>query len=373
MNDERLDELVAATSPISDAMVRSLDLGAAETELMEAIMATTPTTDLGTVGDTSPRPRRRRTRRYRVAVGLVAAVAAVTIAVVGVATRPDTETAPTGSYTEVPLDPSRPHILLDREGWSITYVGEEEARMPTADSPLVRLGQMSFEGPGGELAVVWEDVSQYENVVGPYSDPSAPYTPLDVPNDLGLKVTVYIQNAGPEPESPYLTAFATVDGARYFLRFILHGIDQASFGELIGSLVSVSAEDWYASMPDDVVLPDEKPAEVDALLATMPVPPSFDSDEFHDNTLIESPDTLRRRLVMAVACVWRDEWETAVAASDDSGEQAAIEAFVTMPGWSFTVDGSTEQLEQWADEIADGTLTPPQVFGNLGYSCDGGI
>jgi hypothetical protein len=81
MNDDELDRMLAHAAPITDGQVAALGLRDAETELMEEIMATTPTEVR--LARTTGGPARGRRLRYRlVAVGAVAAAAAAAVLLV---------------------------------------------------------------------------------------------------------------------------------------------------------------------------------------------------------------------------------------------------------------------------------------------------
>lgn len=156
MNDQELDELVAAAAPVSEAWIAALDLGDAETELMEEIMATTgtpepvlpepstePGMEPGMEPPGQPPPERSPTggtaRRFKLAVVGVAAALLVGVVVVR-ATGGGGDGDDGTSDVQTPSEAAVPPMLADPrpEGFEVRMVEPAEglAPAPPSDGPI---------------------------------------------------------------------------------------------------------------------------------------------------------------------------------------------------------------------------------------------
>jgi hypothetical protein len=167
MNDEELDKLVAATDPIGDVRVASLDLRDAETELMEEIMARSASEVILTADLPAP-SRRRRRRRVLVAAAAVVAVAGAAVTVLALRSGSDDDgSKPDDVSTQGLVE--LPHLIADPapEGFdppiidAPSHVPPRDANgVPVPDGYLRLYGDVGAEEPSSDLVVE----------VAPYTD-----------------------------------------------------------------------------------------------------------------------------------------------------------------------------------------------------------
>jgi hypothetical protein len=357
MNDERLDALLAATNPTSDASIRSLDLGAAESELMEEIMATTSQTDLGMVGS-PPGPTADPRRRYRLVVGLVAAAAAIAVAIVGVRMATD-ETMPSSEPTPVDLDPTAPHVLLDLPGWSMDYVYEDESLMVETGT-TVRSGESRFTDGEHDLSINWYLADQYE---GYYDDRSEVSAREDV-TVLGHPASMVTYGE---------TEFAAMvePTGDYFMEVRGDLGSKPAYLDALAALRSVSVEDWYAALPADAVVPIERGRVVDEMLAPIPVPSGFDATALRTDPWVKTRYHVAADVTSAVTCAWAQQWDAARTGGDEAGAQAAVDAMTSSTTWPILVEiapdgGFAQMVWEIAGEMAAGTLDVATLEESIG-------
>jgi hypothetical protein len=140
---------------------------------------------------------------------------------------------------------------------------------------------------------------------------------------------------------------------------------QAAYDEALAGLEVVPAETWITTLPDDTVLPSQRAAVVDEMLADVPLPDGFDVEP-----LRSEPEALQSRYHVgaaatgAVTCTWIDRWVDAGAAGDDATVQAAVAAMATSHDWA--VLGEMAPDGGWSGvvwEYADALATDAPVSG----------
>jgi hypothetical protein len=167
MDDEELDQVVAATDPIGDARVASLDLRDAETELMEEIMAPSASEVILTADLPAPFRRRRR-RRVLVAAAAVVAVAGATVTVLALRSGSDDKgSKPDDVSTQAVVE--LPRLIADPapEGFDPPII-DAPSQIPPRDANGVPVpagylrlyGDVGAEEPSSDLVVE----------VAPYTD-----------------------------------------------------------------------------------------------------------------------------------------------------------------------------------------------------------
>jgi hypothetical protein len=91
------------------------------------------------------------------------------------------------------------------------------------------------------------------------------------------------------------------------------------FAGLLRSLRTTTLRDWLAAVPEQVVRLDERPHEVDAMLADVPLPPGFDTADLKRGELVKDRYQLGATVISAVSCEWIDRWAAARRAGDRAG------------------------------------------------------
>ena len=131
----------------------------------------------------------------------------------------------------------------------------------------------------------------------------------------------------------------------------------------MATLEVLPAETWVTLVP--AVLPSQRPAVVDGMLADIPLPPGFDPEAVRASTpAVPGPYHVGADVTGAVACGWIDSWVAARAAGDSAAAQAAVDALATAHDWDVLVE--MEAQGDWPGvlwEYADALSTDGPVSG----------
>ena len=342
MNDTAIDRLVRDADPAPRAELAALDLRDAADALLEEIMSTPETEQIG---------RRRRSLRSRLVTGVAAA--AVITAAAGVPAwlaERDGAGAPqaiggdgsTGIYSAaaVRVAERNPRLLIDEPGWVATTVyGFTHDR-----------GTIEFSRDGRALEMNWYPADAYDAYRRDRLDVSRPER-VTVDGHAGDLYT-YAKN-------DFAVMLAPDGGSFVELRTSARGwTDRADFLAVLSHVRKASVEEWLAALPDEIVKPDGARDAVEAMLADMPEPPGFELAP-----LLELGPSDRYQLgaavSRAVSCGWFAAWERAVAAGDDGARERAVAALATSRSWSILREMDArgdypEAVWQLADQVVAG-------------------
>lgn len=217
-----------------------------------------------------------------------------------------------------------PRYLIAGDGWRVTRVDEFE-----------RDGEMTFERGSVAFELAWS-AGGYEAWLDDRAH-DADRLP-DVEVDGGQAAAVF---AGKD-DSGFFTALWRAGD--FTLEFRVPGrasssarfepwarLSATEFVDALRSLRIATLRDWLAAVPEKVVRLDERPREVDAMLADVPLPPGFDTAPLKRGELVKDRYQLGATVIGAVSCAWIDRWAAARRAGDRAGaaEAAAAMARVT--------------------------------------------
>lgn len=357
----------------------------------------------GDAGPGSPRPRRRRVLALVAAAAVVVtAVAAVTLAgdgsggeqvsdltsdegdrlgpedggeAPGVA--PDVAATPP-TAEDLAVAAALPTIAPAGDEWAITYF----------DAPTAEEGDMSISAVGPDagddparIDLWWAAASLHDEWVAAAEETWGPGTATTV---AGQPATVVGQGAasaptgsdgGPLAEPGVAVSADGTDPARgpYFSAFLVVGdhavtmtgsfASREEFDAALATLEHLPAETWVTRVP--AVLPSQRPAVVDGMLADIPVPPGFDVEALRTPApAVRGPYHVGSEVTGAVACGWIGSWVAAREAGDTAGVQAAVDAMATSHDWDVLVE--MESQGDWPAvlwEYADALPTDAPVSG----------
>jgi hypothetical protein len=278
-----------------------------------------------------------------------------------------------------------PTIATDLDGWGVVYVdaptaGEGDLTLSDVDGPGT-VGSVPAGTPG-RLDIRWAAGEEYDawvadaeqglgagvatTVAGQPAltfsyEQTAPAGPgiatTDDPPDAGAG-----EEAGPAAGTSYMTVWRLGDHA---LQATGTFASPADHDALLASLVVEPPEVWAASLPADAILPSQRAATVDAMLADVPTPTGFDAGPLRSQpAAVHDRYQVGAHVTGAVACAWIESWVAASAAGDTAAVQAAVDAMATSHDWDVLV-GMTDDGD-WAEvlwEYADALPTDGPVSG----------
>ncbi|HEY3714918.1 MAG TPA: RNA polymerase sigma factor [Jatrophihabitantaceae bacterium] len=128
--------------------------------------------------------------------------------------------------------------------------------------------------------------------------------------------------------------------------------------ERLGERLRLDVDTWLGAMPASVVEPADARATVDAMLASLPLPPGLDRQRLYQQ---ETRDRYQVGATVsgAVACGWLDQWVAAERSGDAQKLKQAADALATSHGWKVLNDMNAEgdypeALWEYASQVAKG-------------------
>lgn len=273
--------------PITDEQVRDLPLREGRQALLGELLRDEPATRRV--------PAAWRTPRRTALVGLAAAS---TVALIGLGPLflgdggpgepSDRSSSWAGAGPGVYADGD--WVVADDPAWDLTYVrdaGDER--------------EVTYDAPGGvEVAIHQRPAAAHDSYREDRADVSAP-TDLSL---LGSPAERFDYSADDH------AVIAEPVGA-FFLEVRVSGVDVAGLAAVLDVLQPVAAGELAAYLPDDVVLAADQPAALDALFATVALPPGLDrgagvsaAAADLDGATVATTYTLGVAVVDTLVCGW---------------------------------------------------------------------
>jgi hypothetical protein len=380
MKTHDLDSRLKAANPFPREALAALELGPAEAELGDGIVAQPAGADLSADGVArAPRGRRRRT--------LVAAAGALAVAAAGLVlllSGGGAENGPNRAYAAdlVRFAEASPRLLLEGPGWRVQNVTQYRSR----------------EGIEGQMEFVTGKSIPYETIRisgGPKRERATGMFPPSVrqrrvelwwrPGTLAGAIA--LQRQGPHPHGqrwvrlPVLDTVATVDtraefyvnqggpGNRRMVAFWSEGgyvlqlttavPDLAAFEERLDWLTQVDTQTWLDAMPAKVVKAADHDAVVREILKGIPVPATFSPAKVPDEGLTTDRYQVGAKVTATVSCLWFLQWAEARRSGDRAAELEAVRAMASSRRWpilrEMSKDGAfSETIWQLAKEMPGG-------------------
>ena len=340
MNDEQLDEAVRDADPCRPDTLRHLD-GAKQT-LLEEIMSELPPDRVVT-------PLRRRPALGRIA-GAVAAAAAVTAILVGGSTMlrghdaPPT-TADGGGFSAGALQAAEksPRLLIDEPGWkAVTVYGFAK-----------KDGTISFQKDTLQLEMNWYAADDY----GSYHRDR-----LEVSKPEAVKVDGWPADVFTYSSSDFAVMLRPRDGSFVEMRTgsatTANKWTRAKFDTTVSHVKRVDAATFLAALPPEIVTPDKVDDAAQKVLADVPLPPGFNSDELADLG-VNDQYQFGAEVTSKIGCGWIREWDRARKAGDHAAAKKAADAMAGSHQWKVLNDMNAagdwpEVFWELSDKLAAG-------------------
>lgn len=347
MTDDEIGRLLAAADPLRREALRPVAAPAPDPWLREAIMTTTSTS--------TPRLPRRSPIRSRFAIPLgVGALTATALLGLTVLT-PIGDRAPgtaddrpvVGAAAPAPPTPSAPlpapYAAVLAPGWGVVSAVGLAAGVPAPDGDAVYVN-----GPD-KLDLHLEPADRYE---GLRADRAS--TGTVVADRIGDSEAQVIDQGAGQFQALWVIGDRT---------FELSGASFDSVTEFRDVAASVVLDYAGPSRIDaGSVAPGEYGAEVDRLLAGVPLPPGLTAADLSDSPSIMERETVGTWAYRAVACSWIERW--AEAGPEDPARAEAVTAMGTVGTWPDLAGLPVgEDIETLAAGMAAGGIAPPSVEG----------
>lgn len=361
MNDREIGDLIRALEPGGAPGLEGM-LREAGQELLEEIMSGPEENGRRfTVEDPvhltpgSPRSERKWSagRGLLVAAAVLVVVAAAVLAPRAFFDRKETVApaapvpSPTSSISAVEptveptVDPAwierttNPWILFEAPGWELTYLNEED------HGPEGIAGQATYEKGESELEIYWNPGAGYQNGLQGRTEEAG--TPETV-QFLGGEAALFEMPVSEEFELLALRekTFLVIRGS---------GTPDRQVAEAwLGKITQLAALEWYAAMPESVVVPYRSAEAAAQVLEDVPLPPGFEVATLATD-LTSSYSAFGAKAVGAVTCAWLDDYEEALTAGDDAAVRKVDKALSGAADWKFFA--SMDEEDAWDDAIVE--------------------
>lgn len=341
LTDDRLDALVASTTPYDEISVARLPLERDGADLLARITADPSAgSSRGAPGLTHlparaarPAPSRRRAGRW---LGATAAAAVVVLGTFVATAQFDREGNTAWSAEMVAFAESTPRVLPTGD-WQVerVYDGEDSGEMDLTD------------GEDRLITLNWYPADRFDEYV---ADRARDGRRVDGVEVLGSAVVAF------ENRSFYAL---WVQGDRA-IELRTYDEDEAAFRELAAGLREVGVDEWLEALPAGTVAPGERAGVIDEMARGIPLPPGFDLGPVRDAERAGSRYSLGAELTTAIACGWGEAWTSATEAGDAAAVERANAAMATSHDWPILHELHDESGidDAWvlADAMPVGTL-----------------
>jgi len=342
MSQKQLIQRVADTAPVTDEQVEALDLGQAESELLDAIVAEAPVARRPSTRARWTDGMKRPRLALRVGAALVGATAAAVLIFSGIISSDDEPGSHgTGGVAYaaewIRIAENNPRLLVAAPGWEVTRADEHER-----DS-----GEMTFSDGTAQLELFWRPIETYP---GYFSDRAheADETEIEL---LGRTATLF--DSGPGAYSAMLRP-----GGETFVEIQSdwnRRLDREEFLALLDTIEAVDVDAWLAALPASVVQPSDRVAAVEEMLEGIPVPPGLDLDALTQGETARDRYHLGALVTGAVTCAWLERKMSGLQAGDSAKVNEAEEALATAPTWPILLEledqgGWSEGVWDWAED-----------------------
>lgn len=242
-------------------------------------------------------------------------------------------------------DPS-PYAVLDAPGWDISKVDGD----PTD-------GKIRYAKGGWKLRVNWRPERFYDS----YLASRRRISPATAVTLFGKPAESWAYDRRDH------TVIGPVQGETFF-EVRGEGMDRAAFVDLLDRLRQVHADDFEATLPANVVRPDQVAVTVTALLAGVGTPDGFDVSTIRV-PLYQEPYHVAAHVTGQVGCAWIDQYAAARSSGDSVSRQRAVDAMRGSRTWpvlrEIQHDGAwAEEFWRVADDMAAGEA-PGEMHGRI--------
>jgi hypothetical protein len=380
MKTHELDLKFKAANPVPRDALMGLDLGPAEAELGEGIVAG-PASAEGAAAGVVARPHPRRWgRTAAAAAGALAVIAGVIVLLLSAGGGDGSNRAYAAEL--VRFAESSPLLLLEGRGWRVQDVTEYRTREgfegqmefvtgkpipyetvrvtggPRAQResgmfpPAVRQRRVELWWHQGTLAGA---IQMQRMGLHPHGQRWVKLPVLDTVASVDTRAEFYVNQGG--PGNRRMVAFWSEGG--YVLQLTAAVPDLAAFEERLDWVTKVDTQAWLDAMPAKVVKAADHDATVREILKGIPVPDAFSPSNIPDEGLTTNRYQVGAKVTATVSCLWFLQWAQARRSGDRAAELEAERAMATSRHWPILHEmakegGYPQTIWQLADEMPSG-------------------
>jgi hypothetical protein len=236
-----------------------------------------------------------------------------------------------------------PLLLITQEGWRVTR----------ADQYGAEEGEMTFTDGNHRLDLFWRPKHLHDQYVQDRATSAASSWELTI---AGHEAVLIQYEGTTDFTAQWLDGDFSLE-----LRGVFPDVDE--YRAVATTLQFVDERTWLAAMPESVVVPDDRDATVESMLADIPVHASVRVEELKSEGLVNDRYQLGARVTGAVACAWIEQWVDAKAKGDDASAQEASDAMATSRTWSMLIEmkdqgGWSQVVWQYADAMVGNGQIP---------------
>jgi hypothetical protein len=383
MKTHDLDRQLKAANPYPSQALTALELGAAEAELGEAIVAGQASAGDGVAPGGAMRSRRSRWPR-RVGLAAAGGLAMIAAAIVLLFSGDGAEHGSSRAYAAelVRFAEASPLLLLEGPGWRVQNANEQRSRegvegtmefvtgktipyetIHVAGSPRaqretgmfppgVRQRRVELWWRHGSLAAA---ISMQHTSLHPHGQRWLKLPVLDTTAAVDTRAEFFVNQGG--PGNRRMVALWSEDGYVIELRAAVPNL--AAFEERLGWLTKVDTQTWLDAMPAKMVKAADHDAAVREMLKGIPVPRTFEPSKVPDEGLTATRYQVGASVTATVSCLWFLQWAEARRSGDRAAEREAERAMATSRRWpilrEMAKDGAyPETIWQLAEEMPSG-------------------
>lgn len=382
MKIHELDLRLKAANPVPRDALAALELGQAEAELGEGIVAAPASASaLGAGAAAPPRPRRWGGRTAAAAASALAVIAGVVVLLLSAN---GGETGSNRAYAAelVRFAESSPLLLLEGPAWRVQNVTQYRTRdgvegqmefvtgKPVPYETIRVTGGPKRERESGmfptkvrrrRVELWWHKgtlaraIAMQRQGLHPHGQRWVKLPVLDTTAAVDTRAEFFVNQGG--PGNRRMVAFWSEGG--YVLQLTAAVPDLAAFEERLGWLTKVDTQTWLDAMPAKVVKAADHDATVREILEGIPVPDTFNPSKVPDDGLTTDRYQVGAKVTATVSCLWFLQWAEARRGGDRAAELEAEQAMATSRHWrilrEMAKDGAYSQtIWQLAEEMPSG-------------------
>jgi hypothetical protein len=381
MKIHEFDLRLKAANPVPRDALAALELGPAEAELGEAIVAGPASAEGAGPAAAAPTRPRRWGRMTLAAAGALAAIAGVIVLLLSAGGGGDGSSRAYAAEL-VRFAESSPLLLLEGPDWRVQNVTEYRTREGVEGQmefvtgkpipyesirisggprtqresgmfpPAVRQRRVGLWWHQGTLAGA---IAMQRHGLHPHGQRWVKAPVLDTVAAVDTRAEFYVNQGG--PGNRQMVAFWSEGG--YVLQLAAAVPDLAAFEERLDWLTTVDTQAWLDAMPAKVVKAADHDAAVQEILKGIPIPGTFKPSKVPDEGLTTTRYQVGAKVTATVSCLWFLQWADARRSGDRAAELEAERAMATSRHWPILLEmakdgGYPETIWDLAAEMPSG-------------------
>src|SRR5438445_3937300 len=253
---------------------------------------------------------------------LAAAVVLIVVALLVLQAR-SSEVGSAWAARAVKVAEASPRVLVTGGGWGVTDVSGFDDEY----------GELTFRDGPARVELSWQ-LAKFVN------DRAQDGVSLGTMRVAGHDAQVFDESQAGAPTGLFNVLWKSGD---HSVKLLVSGVKREALEGLLTRVREVDVDTWLSAMPASVVKPIDRAANVDAMLADVPVPHGFNVDGLRS---ADNPGLGRANLgffvTRAVACSWLEQWVEATDSGDHAAANAAVEALRSSRHWAILQEMTAE-------------------------------